>query len=55
VLEFAVEIDGLQVNGVDMLTWNEAGRIVEFKVMIRPLKAMLLIQQKMAAVLQARP
>jgi ketosteroid isomerase-like protein len=55
VLEFRVEIDGLQVNGVDMLTWDDAGRIVEFKVMIRPLKAMLLIQQKMAAMLQARP
>jgi hypothetical protein len=55
VLEFAVEIDGLQVNGVDMLRWNDAGRIVEFKVMIRPLKAVLLIQQKMAAMLQARP
>jgi hypothetical protein len=55
VLEFAVEIDGLQVNGVDMLTWDDAHRIVEFKVMIRPLKAMLLIQQKMAAMLQARP
>ena len=55
VLEFAVEIDGLQVNGVDVLTWDDAGRIVEFKVMIRPLKAVLLIQQKMAAMLQARP
>jgi SnoaL-like domain len=53
VLEFMVEIDGLQVNGVDMLTWDDAGRIVEFKVMIRPLKAVLLIQQKMAAMLQA--
>jgi len=53
VLEFMVEIDGLRVNGVDMLKWDDAGRVVEFKVMIRPLKAMLLIQQKMAAMLQA--
>jgi len=53
VLEFMVEIDGLQVNGVDMLKWNDTGRVVEFKVMIRPLKAVLLIQQKMAAMLQA--
>src|SRR5690349_4390020 len=33
VLEFQVEIDGISVNGVDMITWNEAGQIVDFKVM----------------------
>jgi hypothetical protein len=53
VLEFQVEIDGLSVNGVDMLKWDDDGRIVEFKVMIRPLKAVNLIHQKMAAMLQA--
>jgi hypothetical protein len=52
VLEFQVEIDGIQVNGVDMLRWNEQGRIIEFKVLIRPLKAINLIQQKMAALLR---
>jgi len=52
VLEFQVEIDGVTVNGVDMIKWNEDGRIVEFKVMIRPLKAINLIHQKMAAMLQ---
>jgi len=52
VLEFQVEIDGTRVNGVDMLRWDDEGRIVEFKVMIRPLKAINLIQQKMAAMLQ---
>jgi hypothetical protein len=46
-LEFQVEIDGIAVNGIDLIKWNEAGRIVEFKVMIRPLKAINLIQQKM--------
>jgi hypothetical protein len=51
VLEFEVEIDGIAVNGVDMLKWNEDGRIVEFKVMIRPLQAINLIHQKMAAML----
>lgn len=51
VLEFQVEIDGIQVNGVDMITWNEEGRIIAFKVMIRPLKAINLIHQKMAALL----
>lgn len=54
VLEFQVEIDGISVNGVDMLKWNAEGKVVEFKVMIRPLKAINLIHQKMAAMLQAR-
>jgi hypothetical protein len=54
VLEFQVEIDGITVNGVDMLKWDGEGRIVEFKVLIRPLKAINLIHQKMAAMLQAK-
>ncbi|MGJ7495602.1 nuclear transport factor 2 family protein [Variovorax sp. RT4R15] len=53
VLEFQVEIDGIGVNGVDMISWDDAGRITAFKVMIRPLKAINLIHQKMAAMLQA--
>lgn len=53
VLEFQVEIDGITVNGVDMIRWNDEGRIVDFKVMVRPLKAINLIHQKMAAMLQA--
>lgn len=54
VLEFQVDIDGISVNGVDMLKWDGEGRIVEFKVLIRPLKAINLIHQKMAAMLQAK-
>ena len=53
VLEFQVDIDGIVVNGVDMLKWNDEGQITEFKVMVRPLKAINLIHQKMAAMLQA--
>ena len=53
VLEFLVEIEGIAVNGVDMIRWDDQGRIVDFKVMIRPLKAINLIHQKMAAMLQA--
>ena len=53
MLEFQVEIDGIQVNGADILKWNAAGQIIEFKVMVRPLKAINLIHQKMAAMLQA--
>ena len=52
VLEFVTEIDGITVNGVDMIRWNEAGRIVDFKVMLRPLKAVNLIHQKMGEMLQ---
>ena len=51
VLEFQVEIDGIGVNGVDMIRWDDEGKIVEFKVMIRPLKAINLIHQKMGAML----
>ncbi|HSZ08689.1 MAG TPA: nuclear transport factor 2 family protein [Steroidobacteraceae bacterium] len=53
VLEFEVVLDGISVNGVDMIKWNDAGRITEFKVMLRPLKAVNLIHQKMAEMLQA--
>lgn len=54
VLEFEVVIDGISVNGIDMITWNAEGRITAFKVMIRPLKAIQLIHQKMAAMLEAQ-
>lgn len=52
VLEFAVVIEGISVNGVDMIKWNAQGQITEFKVMLRPLRAVNLIHQKMAAMLQ---
>jgi ketosteroid isomerase-like protein len=50
-LEFEVIIDGIQVNGIDLIQWNEQGQIVEFKVMIRPLKAINIIHQKMGEIL----
>ena len=53
ILEFQLEIDGISINGVDMIRWNDEARITEFKVMLRPLKAINLIHQKMAAMLQA--
>ena len=55
VLEFEVDIDGIHVNGVDMIRWDANGLIVDFKVMLRPLKAVNLIHQKMAAMLAAKP
>jgi SnoaL-like domain len=54
MLEFETEIDGVLVNGVDIIRWNEGGQIVDFKVMVRPLKAINLIHQKMAAMLQSK-
>ncbi len=53
MLEFETEIDGVLVNGVDLIKWDNAGRIVEFKVMLRPLKAINVIHQRMAAMLQS--
>jgi len=54
VLEFQVEIDGIAVNGVDMIRWGNDGKIVDFEVMIRPLKAINLIHHKMMAMLQPK-
>ncbi len=51
VLEFQTEIDGIEINGVDLIAWDEQGLITDFKVMVRPAKAMQLLQQKMAALL----
>jgi hypothetical protein len=51
VLEFSSEIDGIQINGVDLIRWNETGQIVDFKVMVRPLKAVNMLHQKMGAML----
>jgi len=53
MLEFETEIDGILVNGVDIIKWNDADQIVEFKVMIRPLKGMQVIHQKMGEMLAA--
>jgi len=53
VLEFEMVIDGVTVNGVDMIHWDAEGRIDDFKVMIRPLKAIELIHARMAAMLRA--
>ena len=52
VLEFSCELDGIVVNGVDIMTFDEEGKIIEFKVMIRPLKAVNLMHAKMKAMLE---
>jgi hypothetical protein len=52
VLEFETTIEGKYVNGVDIIRCNEEGRIVEFRVMIRPLQAVNLVHRQMAARLE---
>jgi len=52
ILEFETEMAGKYVNGVDILTCDDSGRIIEFKVMIRPLQAVNLLHQQMAAMLE---
>jgi len=51
VLEFTAELDGIIINGVDMVHWNEDGKIDDFKVMIRPLKAVNLLHGLMKQML----
>jgi len=52
VLEFETTVDGKYVNGVDIMRCNDAGRIVEFRVMIRPLQAINLVHEQMKATLE---
>jgi len=52
VLEFETTIDGTYVNGVDIIRCNDAGRIIEFRVMIRPLQAVQAVHAQMASTLE---
>jgi len=52
VLEFTTRIDGIDINGVDIIEFNEAGQIVDFKVMLRPMKAIQIVGQKMVEMLE---
>ena len=53
VLEFETYIDDISVNGVDMIEWNKEGKITNFKVMIRPFKAVQKVQEKMVEALES--
>lgn len=52
ILEFEADLGGIHVNGVDMFHWNDEGRIDDFKVMVRPLKAVNTLHGMMAAMLE---
>lgn len=49
MLEFVAEIDGVHVNGVDIIAFDPDGMIKDFKVMVRPLKAIEAVRAKMLA------
>jgi hypothetical protein len=53
IVEFKSEIEGIAINGIDMIRFDETGLITHFKVMIRPLKAVNLIHRKMGEMLAA--
>ena len=53
VLEFETYIDDISVNGVDIIRWTEEGRIIDFKVMVRPLQAINALQKKMSEALDS--
>lgn len=52
VLEFETTVEGKYVNGVDIIRINDAGKIVEFRVMLRPLQAINLVHAQMKAMLE---
>lgn len=53
LLEFTCMIDGIHVNGIDLIRFDDAGKIIDFKVMVRPVKAVNKLWEMMAAQLQA--
>jgi len=53
VLEFETTVEGKYVNGVDIIRCDDQGRIVEFRVMIRPLQAINLVHRQMGAMLES--
>ena len=52
MLEFTAELDGIHVNGIDIIHWNSDGLIDDFKVMVRPLKAINMLWKMMASQLE---
>ena len=52
LLEFETEMNGIYVNGGDVISWNEEEKITEFKVIVRPLHAVNMLHQKMQAMLE---
>jgi hypothetical protein len=49
VLQFRTEVGGLDVHGVDLITWGKDGLITDFTVMVRPAKALQVVIEHMGA------
>ena len=45
-------MDGIHVNGIDMIEWDADGKITDFKVMVRPLKAIQTVHAAMGKMLE---
>ena len=55
ILQFVLEIDGVAIEGIDMIHWNDQDKITHFKVMIRPLKGLQTVIATMGALLAVSP
>ena len=55
VLEFNTTCEGILIDGIDMIRWNEQGLVTDFKVMVRPLKAVNKLHELMGRMLQPPP
>ena len=51
-LEFELELNNIKINGVDLISWNKENKIIEFRVLIRPLKGVQLIHELMGGTLE---
>lgn len=47
-LEFSAAIGELELKGVDLVKFDEAGQIIEFEVMVRPFKALQALSTQMS-------
>lgn len=51
-LEFTTRVDDITINGVDLITFDKEGKITEFKVMVRPIKGIMILKEKMLKLMQ---
>ena len=52
-LEFSLTLDNTDINGIDLISWDESGKILEFKVFIRPLQGVNMIHKLMQGMLES--
>jgi len=54
VLEFVAKVDGMELNGIDLIRWNDEDRVTSFKVMVRPFKGLTALMGEMKKLLEAQ-